>query len=377
MHKRTFAAALLTTLFLTTPALPDTPATAPAAPATAPAHDLWSAADNGVRARLTIEPNRIFNGTLLLTTRLELDNVQNVGNPLPFAWSRAKLTYRVEDPVGKELPRYSGPFDGMSPNGGDLVLPFKARLSFPIISQGTGVPADALAILELSAGNCWILPRDGKTYRLQATLEIPQVGHDPPWFGWYGKLDLPAVEIPTRPPALDPAQAAATIETLGAQMLAGPDRDEARRRLSLIDDERVIPWYVRALKTSDYELKFEALDRLARFRADAALEGLKLGMTTSGRDMGNTSNPQVAQDIAVNIRHEAAIALARSPHPDAKKLLLTMAGDPAMTVRLTIVQTAQHMDDPRSLEILTALTHDADATVRGEAERCLKARTDK
>jgi HEAT repeat protein len=146
------------------------------------------------------------------------------------------------------------------------------------------------------------------------------------------------------------------------------------RELSMIDDPRVVPWYVKAMQTDSYELKFNALDRLARLDGDEALSGLKIGMATQGKDIGNCTTAKVAAESAENIRHSAAIALARSPHPQAKALLWTMENDPASAVRLTVIQTAVEMKTAESLELIRRHTTDPDETVRGEAMRLLKQR---
>jgi HEAT repeat protein len=146
------------------------------------------------------------------------------------------------------------------------------------------------------------------------------------------------------------------------------------RDLTLIDDPRVVPWYVKAMQTDSYDLKFNALDRLARMEGDEALTGLKIGMATQGKDIGNCTTAKVAAESAENIRHSAAIALARSPHPQANTLLWSMENDPARAVRLTVIQTAAEMATTQSLELIRRHTADVDASVRAEAVRLLKVR---
>jgi hypothetical protein len=152
----------------------------------------------------------------------------------------------------------------------------------------------------------------------------------------------------------------------------GNESAEAQRQLSLIDDDRVIPWYVKAVATDDYELKFAALDRLGRLNSAEALAGVKVGMTTQGKDIGNCTTAAVAEQCAENIRVEAAHALARSPQPDAKRLLMTMAEDPSKSVRLTAMQSCAAMNTPEGWAIVSKATNDADEMVRGEAARLLK-----
>ena len=182
------------------------------------------------------------------------------------------------------------------------------------------------------------------------------------------ELDTPAVAKPGE-----------LIQQLGKKLLATnwAVSEEAVRTLSLIDDPRVIPWYVKALDTNRYYLKYAALDRLARFPGDTALEGLKKGMKTQGADIGNCSTPEVAARMADNIRHYAACALSRSPHPEAKKLLLGMWDDPYSGVRVTVLHALGKMNSVESLALLRKMTQDPDEGVRSEALRYLRLRTEK
>ena len=97
-------------------------------------------------------------------------------------------------------------------------------------------------------------------------------------------------------------------------------------------------------------------------------------MTTRGADMGFCSTPSVAQDAADAVRGSAAVALARSPHPKAKALLMTMHGDPYDGVRLTVIHALEGMDSTESLDLLRQMTHDGEKEVSDEAKHCLAQR---
>jgi len=111
-----------------------------------------------------------------------------------------------------------------------------------------------------------------------------QVAPLPGYVPWTGRLVLPRVLVPLKPDPLPP-NAGELIERLGAEMLENPKKlanpeyygwVKAEETLSLIDDERVVPWYVKLAATSgNRQAKDTALDRLARFDSDAALEGIK------------------------------------------------------------------------------------------------------
>jgi hypothetical protein len=336
----------------------------------------WSETSNGLRARLSMRRSSVSNGTGIVTTYLELNNVDDVMNPLLV--SGQDLEFHVTDADGREVPCSELPYDGPVLGPLDLVLPHDSTLRFRIGSPGFGIPADHAALLDLGPRYGWALPMDGKRYDLRAVLEIPAVKDDRGGSAirWHGRLELPRVRIPTEPEPSDPATLGALIDDLGRRMLAtsGSDSKRAARELSLIDDPRVVPWYVKEIKSRDYSRKFRALDRLARFPGDDALAGLEIGMATQGTDIANSATPALASTLAENVRHVAALALTRSPHPRAMPLLWTMEKDPARAVRVTVVQAAGRADTPESLELLERATHDGDATVRGEAERLLAAR---
>jgi hypothetical protein len=340
----------------------------------------WSEESNGLRGRLSVHLSHVINGTGIIVTHLELSDVSDIGNPMLVTVPEQSMTFKVTDIDGHELPRVAGAFSGWTFGPYELVLPHDSSIRYRIGPRGWGIPGDQAALVDLGSSFGWTLPRDGKPYYLHGVLEIPEAENDRSDRGrrWHGRLDLPPVRIPTEAEPIDPAILEPLIDELGMKMLANDSRvsESAVRELSLIDDPQVISWYVKALKTDSYSLKFAALDRLSRFEDDDALEGLKIGMATRGGDIGSATTPEVAASSAENIRHKAANALARSPHPDAKALLLSMHDDPAIGVRITVSQAAARMGTPESLAILDRLTQDSDARVRREAVRLLQVHED-
>ena len=169
------------------------------------------------------------------------------------------------------------------------------------------------------------------------------------------------------------------IEALGDRML---DRnsdasDEATRSLAWIDDERVIPFFNKAVATDNYSLRFAALDALAKFRSDDALRGIKTGLATQASDMrAHATTDALAGQLADNIRHSAAVALSRSPNPEASKLLLSLWQDPYYAVRIDVLHALGRMDSEESLDLLRKMSTDTNETVRNEALRYLKLRTE-
>jgi hypothetical protein len=292
-------------------------------------------------------------------------------------WTKVVLKWRVEDGSGKELSVAHPAYSEMRATPIDLALPFKSELSFDITRRGAAIGRDLAALIDLGDAYTFQIPADGKEYFLKGSMEIPRnVLNAPASISWYGTIEFPPVRIPLRGNSRDPVATGLKIEELGAKILDGDSRvsEDAMRQLSLIDDERVAPWYVKAMQTNSYTLKFAALDRLARFNTPQALEGLKIGMRTQGRDIGSTTTAEVAQSLADNIRHSTALALARSLHPEAKALLLTMANDPYDSVRLTVVQTASQISSPEAMAVMDRAAKDPSERVRTEALRLLGER---
>jgi len=338
----------------------------------------WSETSNGLRARLFTRLSHISNGTGIVVTQLELGNVRALKNPTLVTMHLKDIAYRVTDADGRDVPKTGLPFSSPVVDPIELVMPHDSSIRFRVGPLGFGIPPDQAALVDLGPNFGAVLPRDGKAYYLSAVLDIPEVREVRGDRGklWHGRLDLPRVRIPTEPEPLDAATLGPLIDQLGARMLGAnwDDSEEAVRQLSLIDDPRVVPWYVKAMRTDSYDLKSHALERLARLEGDAALLGLRIGMTTQGGDIGNCATAAGAASCAENIRGGAAGALARSPHPQAKALLLSMEEDPAMSVRLTVVHAAARMNTPESLALLERRAKDSNATVRGEAARLLELR---
>ncbi|MBC8869213.1 MAG: HEAT repeat domain-containing protein [Planctomycetes bacterium] len=176
----------------------------------------------------------------------------------------------------------------------------------------------------------------------------------------------------------DDARMGSPIEALGTKMLdAGSDiSDEVVRYLTAIEDERVIPFFNEAASSNNYGLRFAAMNALAKFRSDDALQGIKKGMTTQAPDMmANAASEEVAGQLADNLRHSAAVALSNSPHPKARSLLLSMWKDPYYGVRIDVLHALGKMDTPESLQMLRKMADDANKLVRNEALRYIDLRS--
>jgi hypothetical protein len=339
---------------------------------------LWSADVNGLMARLVLKRTQVSNGTPIISTCLMLRNVSDVMNPISIPWNDKLMKFRVVDAEGNEGNKM-GVFDGPVLDGTvTLVLPIRGELSFDFSSCGCGIPGDKAALICLGSDSMWTIEPNEGDYFLHAILEVAE-SNTPggePTRPWHGRIELPPFKIPLQGEPMDDATIEGRIKELGPKMLDANARvaEEAEREMSLIDDPRVIDWYLQLLATDQYGAKFRAVDRLSRFVDDRAFDGLKRATTTRGDDLGNIASTITATQSAENIRHFAFQALARSPHPDAKPLLLTMWNDPDASVRLTVLHALGKMDAPESLDLLQKMSADRDKMVRTEAQRYLKER---
>jgi HEAT repeat protein len=91
--------------------------------------------------------------------------------------------------------------------------------------------------------------------------------------------------------------------------------EEAAQTLKFVNDERVVPYFVRAVETKPYEIRLTAIIVLGKFKGDEALQGLKRGMQLQGIDFREEATTlALAQSLANNIRSAAAQALMKSPY---------------------------------------------------------------
>ncbi len=191
----------------------------------------------------------------------------------------------------------------------------------------------------------------------------------------YDKLDVRA-SAPLQVLPADRDALGKLIEKFGRAML---DRrtegaDEAGQKLAAITDPRVIPFYAEAIADPALGLEVPALRVLGRFDDDAALAAIRLAMKKTGKDVENATTAEVAAQVAANIRYSAALALAESPHREARGLLLTMQNDPSSAVRLAIVHKLAKEDTAEATALLEKFAGDREALVAGEARRYLDLR---
>lgn len=158
-----------------------------------------------------------------------------------------------------------------------------------------------------------------------------------------------------------------------------PDDVAADAALSLryIDDERVIPEFVRVFNERRDDTRFAGLNRgaLDKYNNEAAFEVLRKAMDIKGADMmREDSSLESARVVAEQVRFNAALALANSPHPGAFPFLLTRRHDTSIGVRITVLHELgkRGKQSPETvIPILREMSLDKDKGVSDEAKRYL------
>jgi hypothetical protein len=166
------------------------------------------------------------------------------------------------------------------------------------------------------------------------------------------------------------------IKKLGAELL-GVDKEKASlasQSIDYINDERVVPYLVKAVEPGDYSMTLSSLGSLSKYNTDSAIEGIKKGIRVSPEEIREAGNMPTAISMAGTIRSVAANALAKSKHPEAIPLLLSMREDSYWPVRLTVVHTLGVLRTPEAIAILQVMSKDENEKVSREANRYLSAK---
>lgn len=160
------------------------------------------------------------------------------------------------------------------------------------------------------------------------------------------------------------------IDTLGVELLNPQRAERATKMLLLIQDERVIPHFVKLSQLPRVEPRYAACEGLKKFKTDEAFAALKAMTATTGDDLkGSAVNRQLEVSSARAVRHVAVSALADCPHPDALPLVWKAVDDENDSVRLTVLHKAFEVKSAEARKIIEKLIEDTDERVRNEAKR--------
>lgn len=130
-------------------------------------------------------------------------------------------------------------------------------------------------------------------------------------------------------------------------------------RLADLDDERIVPYFVRALgKCKEGSIRSAALRVFEKFQTDAAFEGLRAASADADEDL----------------RTLAALELSKSKHPKARRHLLSLRRDPFYGVRLMVLNALESWDTQEARRLIWEMTNDEHPQVKAEALRFLQER---
>ncbi|MHC4956202.1 MAG: HEAT repeat domain-containing protein [Planctomycetota bacterium] len=186
-----------------------------------------------------------------------------------------------------------------------------------------------------------------RALNLNLATDLPRDWHKVKWFDQPTKLTTRVRVVP-----LDRERMGAVIDKLAAAMFdgyGGPS-ERATKSLAYIRDERVIPPFLQALRTKYSVLMYAAVNALAQYDSDAALEGVMWAATKmTAADITNVTTPAVGKQAA----------MWQHPH---------------RAVRLEVAHELGTMDTAESTALLKKMERDPDGMVRGEVLRYLSVR---
>ena len=148
--------------------------------------------------------------------------------------------------------------------------------------------------------------------------------------------------------------------------------DENVRALDYIQDERVIPYFIKAFETNSGHKKSIALSALSKFNSESAFAVLQKGFETKTEDLDHVVHGEFIVQETESIHLTAACALAKSPHPGAISYLLSKQRHPNEAVRMTVLHVLGRMKPEEAISILQKMTQDESERVSVEAKRYLK-----
>ena len=133
---------------------------------------------------------------------------------------------------------------------------------------------------------------------------------------------------------------------------------EAFHALDHIQDERAIPYFLKALELNSHGFRSSALGALSKFDSESAFSALQRELESEEED--------------INIHLAAAWGLVGSPHPEAIPYLLSKRRHPYEGVRITVLHVVGEMNPEEAIPILKEMAHDKSEIVSTEAKRYLE-----
>ena len=158
--------------------------------------DAWSKPDKGLRGRLLILPAEKPDSPFCRVF-IELQNTENALGDKKIRFTPEKLDLRVINKNGKELPRATYAYDGLSPLWEEpILLPYAGTIKFQISFPGLGYdPGKDKVIIDMGSDRSWIVPQTGD-YFLAGGFTVIAGENDHPHIDWSGSIIFPLAKIP-------------------------------------------------------------------------------------------------------------------------------------------------------------------------------------
>lgn len=239
------------------------------------------------------------------------------------------------------------------------------------LSYGVDLPVDGEHVFELFLPNWATFERPG-TYTIAVSRDLTVVTGKGDVFEAESRSVPVMAETTVEIVPLDEARMGRRIAELGKVVVdrEHPQAERAGKLLAAIDDVRVIPFYAKLAGMDHQSPRYAACEPLGRYDDSDALEALIQLARTSGADVRKGATTlALAESAAANVRHAAAVALARSPHPKARTELWKLQYDAYYGVRMTVLHAAAKDESPEAAAVILQLVNDGNDLVRNEARR--------
>ena len=211
----------------------------------------------------------------------------------------------------------------------------------------------------------WVFLREPGNYLIKIEL-LPSYGENGAKIGLSGSAETTLEIVP-----LDQGKLGVIIDRLGNAMMAAKNGDLwAANALSVVEDERAIGWFIKALSIKNYDTQNSALKALARFNNDAAYQALKGALDIRTEDTGG-NNPDWS---AGSLRSTAAYGLAISPYKKAQPFLLSQRNSVHTEVRSQYVQLLNRSNSDEATATIREMLNDPDIKIVEMVGRILKDR---
>jgi hypothetical protein len=163
--------------------------------------------------------------------------------------------------------------------------------------------------------------RQAGTYTITVWRTLNLIPKTRRWTGEVRTHEIPKVTATELKVVAADSKRIGKSSTASLQMLTpGIDVSWPSKLLLSIDDERVVPYFVKALETRSHSRKFDACT-LAKYPTDEAVAALDKALSTTGHDIDNCTTFQIAETCARNVRIGAFNSLKMNEDPRVREVV--------------------------------------------------------